>query len=151
TVTLDASSTGCSLSGGVVSFTAAGTCKVDANQGGNSTYNPASQQQQPITVAKKSQTVSFTSTNPSPVTVGATYTPAAIPSAVLPVAVSLDASSTGCSLSGGVVSFTAAGTCKVDADQAGDNTYNPAAQRQQSIIVNKKSQSISFTSANPSP
>jgi hypothetical protein len=84
---------------------------------------------------KRAQTISFTSTNPSPVAVGASYTPTATASSGLTVAITLDATSTGCSLSGGVVSFTAAGTCVVDANQAGDLTYNAAAQVQQSVTV----------------
>ncbi len=151
-ITLDSSSTGCTLSGGVVSFTAVGTCKVDANQAGNTNYNAATQVQQSITVNKGNQTISFTSTNPSPVTVGgATYTPTATSTSGLTVAITLDSSSTGCTLSGGVVSFTAVGTCKVDANQAGNTNYNAATQVQQSITVNKGNQTISFTSTNPSP
>src|SRR5262245_55139695 len=98
-----------------------------------------------FTINKLSQSISFTSTNPSPVTVGGpSYSPSATASSGLPVAISLDATSTGCSLSAGVVSFTGAGTCKVDANQGGNSTYNAAAQQQQSITVNKKSQTISF-------
>ena len=152
TITLDGTSTGCTLSGGVVSFTAVGTCKVDANQAGNGTWNAAPQVQQSITVNKGNQTISFTSTNPSPVTVGgATYTPTATATSGLAVTITLDGTSTGCTLSGGVVSFTAVGTCLVDANQAGNANCNAAPQVQQSITVNKGNQTISFTSTNPSP
>jgi hypothetical protein len=147
-ISLDASSSGCSLSGGLVSFTAAGTCQVDFNQSGNTTYDAASQKQQSITVNKKSQTITITSTNPSPVTVGDSYTPTATSDSGLPVAISLDGSSSGCSLSGGLVSFSAAGTCQVDFNQSGDTTtYNAATQKQQSITVNssgKQDQTITF-------
>ena len=145
-IALDGTSTGCSLSAGVVSFTAVGTCKLDANQGGSTNYNAATQVQQSITVNKGSQTVSFTSSNPSPVTVGgATYIPTATASSGLAVAVTLDGTSTGCSLSAGVVSFTAVGTCKVDANQSGDANYNAALQAQQSITVAKGNQTITFS------
>ena len=152
TITLDGTSTGCTLSGGVVSFTAVGTCKIDANQAGNANWNAAPQVQQSITVNKGNQTISFTSTNPSPVTVGgATYTPTATATSGLAVTITLDGTSTGCTLSGGVVSFTAVGTCKIDANQAGNANWNAAPQVQQSITVNKGNQTISFTSTNPSP
>ena len=40
-----------------------------------------------------------------------------------------------CSISGTVVSFIGAGTCTIDANQAGDSTYNQAPQVQQKFIV----------------
>ena len=143
TFTLDGTSTGCTLSGGVVSFTAVGTCVVDANQAGNANCNAAPQVQQSITVNKGNQTITFTSTNPSPVTVGgATYTPTATATSGLTVTFTLDGTSTGCTLGGGVVSFTAVGTCVVDANQAGNANYNAAPQVQQSFTVNKGNQTI---------
>ncbi len=94
------------------------------------------------------QTITFTSTNPSPVTIGApTYTPMATASSGLPVTFSLDATSTGCTLSnGGVVSFVAAGTCVIDADQAGNSTWAPAVL-QQSITINPGPNSMTVSPA----
>lgn len=86
-------------------------------------------------VLKKPQTVSFSSVNPLQVAIGASYTPTATATSGLPVAITLDATSTGCSLTSGSVTFTAAGTCVIDANQAGNATYNAAPQVQQSIIV----------------
>ncbi len=58
--------------------TPSGTCTVDANQAGYTNYNAATQVQQSVTVAKGSQTITFTSTAPVTATVGgATYTAAA--------------------------------------------------------------------------
>jgi hypothetical protein len=45
------------------------------------------------------------------------------------------ASSSVCSISGATVSFIGAGTCTIDANQAGDSNYNAAAQAQQSFAV----------------
>jgi hypothetical protein len=87
-------------------------------------------------VLKRPQTISFTSVNPSPVPIGsgASYTPTATATSGLPVAITLDATSSGCSLSGGVVTFTTAGgTCVLDANQPGNATYNAASQVQQEI------------------
>jgi GGDEF domain-containing protein len=47
-------------------------------------------------------------------------TPTAIASSGLTPAITLDAASTGCTLTSGVVSFTGVGTCVLDANQAGD-------------------------------
>ena len=152
-ITVDAASSSvCSINGGgVVSFTGAGTCTLDANQAGNTTWNPATQVQQNITV-KNSQTITFTSTAPTTATVGgATYTPTATATSGLAVAITVDAASSSvCSINGGgVVSFNAAGTCTLDADQAGNATFSAAPQVQQSVTVAKANQAITFTSTAP--
>src|SRR5437588_85605 len=83
------------------------------------------------------QTITFTSTAPSGAIVGGpTYTVTATASSGLPVSLSIDATSTGiCTISGSTVSFTAAGACTIDADQAGNAGYQPAPQAQQSFSV----------------
>jgi hypothetical protein len=153
-LTIDASAMGvCSItSGGVVSFTGVGTCVINANQAGDSNYTAAPQVQQSVVVAQASQSINFSSTAPSNATVGgATYVAAASASSGLPVALTIDASATGvCSItSGGVVSFTGVGTCVIDADQSGGSNYTSAPQVQQSVVVAKVSQSISFSSTPP--
>ena len=136
TLSLDAASTGCSLTNGVVSFTAAGTCRINANQAGDAMWAPAPQVQQAITVSRKSQTITFTSANPSPVHVGdPAYVLQATATSGLPVTFSLDAASTGCSLAAGVVNFIAMGQCVITANQAGDATWAAAPQVSQSIVV----------------
>ncbi|MFC4821253.1 hypothetical protein [Dokdonella ginsengisoli] len=152
TLTIDAASASvCSIAAGAVSFQHAGTCTIDANQAGDANYQPAPQAQQSFAVGKGNQTVSFTSTAPTDAVVaGATYTPSAVSSAGLPVALTIDASAASvCSISGGVVSFHGAGTCTIDANQAGDADWNAAPQMQQSFAVGKGSQTISFTSTAP--
>jgi len=87
-------------------------------------------------VSKISNSISGVSTAPSRGTVGgAKYTPSATAASGDIVAITLDASSTGCTISGGVVSFTAAGTCVVDFNDLGNSTYGAAPQIQQSIPV----------------
>ncbi len=76
------------------------------------------------------QSVTFTTTDASATVGGATYTPSASATSGLGVTINLDADSTGCSLSNGVVSFTAAGTCVLDATQAGNADYAPAVAKQ---------------------
>jgi len=137
-LTIDpSSSSGCAIADGVISFpTTAGTCVIDANQPGNADYSAAAQVQQSFEVGKESQTISFTSTAPTDAVVGgATYTPTATATSGLAVTVSLDGTSVGCTLSAGVVSFTAAGTCLLDANQAGNLNYSAAPQVQQPVTV----------------
>jgi hypothetical protein len=69
-----------------------------------------------------SQTITFTSNAPIHPSIGNTYTAVATSSASagLPVTLSIDATSKGiCSIAGSTVTFTAAGNCIIDANQAG--------------------------------
>lgn len=92
------------------------------------------------------QTVSFTSTPPSIPTAGGTYTVSATASSGLPVTFSVPAvSASVCSISGSTVSFLAAGTCVIKADQAGNGTYAAAPTAQQAIDVDWGSSPIPIT------
>jgi hypothetical protein len=153
-ITVDSSAaTICSINGsGAVSFQAAGNCVLDANQAGNASYNAAPQVQQSFAVAHANQTVSFTSTVPAnAVAGGVTYTPSASATSGLTPAITVDSSAvTVCSINGsGVVSFHTAGTCILDANQAGNASYSAAPQAQQSFGVAHASQTVSFTSSAP--
>ncbi|WP_157801273.1 IPT/TIG domain-containing protein [Sphingobium sp. LB126] len=144
------SSTVCGLSGSAVTFTAAGTCTIDADQAGSADHTAAPRVQQSVVVTQALQTITFTSTPPSPAAVGTTYNPAAIASSGLPVAFTIDPSSSEvCGLSGGTVTFTAAGSCTIDADQAGDTVHTAAPRVQQSVTVTQTAQAITFTSTPP--
>jgi len=127
----------CAISGSTVSFIGVGTCVINANQAGNSTYFAALQVQQSFAVAKGSQTISFTSTAPSNASIGgSTYAVAATASSGLTVSFTIAAASASvCSISGSTVSFISSGTCTVNADQAGSANFNAAPQAQQSFSV----------------
>jgi hypothetical protein len=91
-----------------------------------------------VTVTQASQAITFTSTPPSPGYVNGTYKPTATGGGSNnPIVFSIDGSSTtnACTLSGDTVTFTAAGTCVIDADQDGNTDYSKAPQVQQSITV----------------
>ena len=154
-LSIDASATSVcaiSITSGVVSFTAVGSCVIDANQAGNADFSPAPQVQQKFAVVRGAQTIVFTSAAPTGALVGGpTYTPTASGGASgNAVIFSIDASATSvCSITSGVVSFTGAGSCVIDANQAGNVNYNPAAQVQQTVPVGKGAQTIVFTSAAP--
>ncbi|MEO8503276.1 MAG: Ig-like domain-containing protein [Acidobacteriota bacterium] len=153
TFTIDATATAvCSISGSTVSFLTVGTCVIDANQAGDVNWNAAPQAQQSFAVGKGDQTIGFTSTAPAGATVGGpTYTVTATATSGLAVTFTIDATATTvCSISGSTVSFLAAGTCVIDANQAGDANWNAAPQAQQSFTVGKAAQTINFTTAPPS-
>ncbi len=132
------SSSVCSISGGVVSFTSGGTCIIDANQAGSADYSVAAQVQQLVTIDQEAQTISFTSSPSGSVVVGgAGYTPTASATSGLGVVFSIGSSSTSgaCSIASGAVLFLASGTCVINANQAGNTDWIAASQVQQSFQV----------------
>ena len=134
--TIDATASSiCSISVGIVSFLANGTCVIDAEVAGDATYLAATQQQS--FGVKNGQTINFTSPAPASAAVGgATYTPTATATSGLPVTFTIDATAAlVCSINAGVISFDAAGTCAINANQAGNATHNAALQAQQSFAV----------------
>jgi aspartate 1-decarboxylase len=153
-VTFSSATTGvCTVAGATVTFVHAGTCTIDADQAGSTYYSAAPQAHQTFTVAKAPQAVTFTSTAPAAAVVGGPgYTPTATGGASgNPVTLTVDASTSAtCSISGGVVTYQHAGSCTIDADQAGAMDYLAANQVQQSYAVGKGAQAISFTSTAPS-
>jgi hypothetical protein len=134
TVAFASTTTGiCTVSGTQATFLAAGTCTIDATQGGNSTYAAAAMVAQSFTVNGEAQTITFN--NPGTQTVG---TPLALSaSATSNLAVAFASTTTGiCTVSGTQATFLAAGTCTIDATQGGNSTYAAAPMVAQSFTVN---------------
>lgn len=137
----------CTVSGSTVSFMATGTCTINADQAGDATYNAAPQVQQSFTV-RADQTITFGALSDR--TYGdASFAVSATASSGLSVAFS-SATTSVCTVIGSNVTIVAAGTCTINADQAGNATYNAAPQVQQSFKVAKANQTITFTSTAPS-
>ncbi|MES2934436.1 MAG: putative Ig domain-containing protein, partial [Pseudomonadota bacterium] len=115
---------------------------------GNNLFFRADVMTGPMTVG---QTVSFTSSAPAAATIaGATYNVTAAASSGLPVALTIDATASAvCAITGSTVSFTGVGTCVVNANQAGNASFNPAAQVQQSFAVTQSMQTVNVTSSPP--
>jgi Bacterial Ig-like domain (group 3) len=118
-----------------------GSYSYQASYSGDAIYPASTGACEPFTVAKGSQTITFTSILPNPATFGGSYTPAATGGASgNPVVFSIDPSSGAgvCSISNsGTVSFTGVGTCVIDANQVGNSDYAAAVQAQQSVPVAK--------------
>jgi hypothetical protein len=102
------------------------------------------------------QTIQFTSAAPTDAKPGGAYRPTATATSGLPVTLSVDPSSgRACRMtvvSGfQVVVFGDPGVCVVNANQPGNNSWNPAPQVRQSSIVHgtKQPQTIAFTSVPP--
>ncbi len=118
---------------------AAGTCTIAADQAGDGTWAPAPQVTQDVAVGPASltpQTITFGAA-PTGVVVGATgKTVSATATSGLAVAYSSTTPSV-CTVGAatGALTLLAAGTCTIAADQAGDGTWAPAPQVQQSLTV----------------
>ena len=138
--------------GATVNYLAAGSCVIDANQAGNASYTPAPEVTQTITVGQASQTISFTA--PTAGAVGGSATMSATGGGSgNPVVFSVDQSSGSgvCTVSGTngtTVNYLAAGSCVIDANQAGNAGYSAAPQVTETITVSaggQAPQTISFT------
>ena len=118
-----------------VVFIAVGDCTIKASQDGNDVYRPA-EVQRTGRVFEHLQVITFTSTQPNPAIVNATYNVTAIGGGSgNPVTFSSNTPTT-CTVAGNVVTFKAADICFVAADQAGSgDAYAPARQVTQKIAV----------------
>ena len=91
------------------------------------------------------QTIMFTSTPPSPATVGGSYAVSATGGGSgNPVTFSIDLSSTAgaCSVLDATVSFTGAGGCVIDANQTASSGYQSAPEVQQTIPITNPPQTV---------
>ncbi len=123
----------CVISHTTAMFIASGRCIIDANQTGNSDYSAATQIQQSFTVNGEAQTITFA--NPGTQTVGTPLALSATATSDLPV--SFIPTTTGiCTVSRNTARFIVAGTCTIDANQAGNSAYAAAAMVPQSFSVN---------------
>ena len=137
-------------SGATVAFVSAGTCTINADQGGSGNWNPAPQVQRSFQVLKGDQVISFAALADK--RFDESLTVAGTASSGLTV--SFTSATPGVCTTGGpngaTVAFVSTGTCTINADQGGSGNWNPAPQVQRSFQVLKGNQSIAFTSTAPS-
>lgn len=123
----------CTIAASVVTFEHVGACELVADQAGAHGFG-VGHASQSISVAKGRQTITFTRPGPGPVTApapGSVALAARGGASANPVRFSIDSQTTGfgaavaaCSMADDTtVVLHAAGTCEVDAEQAGDADY----------------------------
>jgi hypothetical protein len=123
----------CTVSGTTVTIVSAGACTINANQAGDANYQAASQVSQSFTIAKASQSITFTT--PSAMTVGGSNQTVA-PAASSSLTVTLTSTTTGiCTVAGFVITAVSAGTCSITANQAGNTSYEAAANVTRTFAV----------------
>ena len=131
--------------GATITLLGAGTCTVQAEQAGNAAYTPATPVAQSFTVTKVDQTITFAALSDrtalqSPLLVSATA------SSTLTATFTTTTPSvcTAGGTDGATITLVAVGICTVEADQAGNATYNAAPPVARSFTVTKADQTITF-------
>ena len=133
----------CTVSGSTISIVSAGTCSITASQTGDSNHNAAADVVQNFSVNKAAQVISFASLSDK--TYGdSDFAISASSDSGLSVSFASTTTSV-CTVSGTSVSIISAGNCSITASQAGDSNYSAATDVIQSFIVNKATQTISFS------
>jgi hypothetical protein len=137
----------CTAAGTSITLLGAGPCTVEADQTGSPVYSAAIPVRQTFAVTKVDQTINFAAL--PDVAVGTSITATATASSGLAVTFSTPATPTACTATGthgATITRLTAGPCTVQADQAGDATYNAAAPVTQTLGVAKTHQTITFAS-----
>jgi uncharacterized protein (TIGR03437 family) len=136
------SSAVCTIAGAMVTLVSLGTCTIQASQAGNANYAAALSVSQHFSVTAASQTITFSALSAqvfgtAPFTISATASSGlavSFTSTTLPV----------CTLTGATVKLLIAGTCTIQASQAGNISYAAAMPVIQSFTVTPESQTIAF-------
>jgi hypothetical protein len=134
----------CTVSGTTATLVAAGTCTIQAMQAGNAAYTAAAPVSQSFQVTQQSQTITFGALS-NLVLGSAPFTLSATASSTLAVSFASTTTSV-CTVSGTTATLVAAGTCTIQAMQAGNAAYAAAAPVSQSFQVTQQSQTITFGS-----
>jgi len=139
------SSGACSNLGGTYTMTSGtGTCSVIANQAGNSNYSAASPVTQTVNATLAAQTITFpaipTQNGPGTVTLAATASSG--------LTVSYTVTSGPATVSGNIVTTTAAGAITVQASQAGNGNYSAAAAVSKTFTVNANASGLNGNNCN---
>ena len=132
------------ISGVTIHITGAGTAIITASQAGNNLYYPAIDITATLTVNKAVQTITFGALAPR--TYGdPDFDAGAMASSSLPVTYTSDNTDVA-TVTGNMIHIKRTGNVIITASQAGNENYFPAPEIQQSLTVNKATQTITFNS-----
>ena len=145
----------CTVSGtgttGALAPTGVGDCVVTLDRAGDDNYLDATQTTQTVTIGKRSQSLTFTSSVPLAPDAGNSYNAefaSSLGSSYIPSLQVTSGDGTVCSATDNAdgtaaISFIASGTCTLTASQSGDSTTN-AGSATQTIEVGSVNQAIAF-------
>ncbi|HEY2970617.1 MAG TPA: FG-GAP-like repeat-containing protein, partial [Casimicrobiaceae bacterium] len=123
----------CTMSGATVTLVAAGTCTIQAAQGGNGNYNAATNVSQSFTVGVANQTITFVAPGNQLISASPIYLTATASSGLTVSLSSLTPAV--CAVSGNYATLLTGGTCTIQAAQAGNANYNAAPTVSRSLAV----------------
>ena len=99
-------------------------------------YAPTVAAETNAAIERATQTISFTSSPPTPAAVGSTYVPVVVSNRALTPSVTIGTGDgVTCSLSAGTLTFLSPGTCTLVGSQAGTGNYEAAVAIEQSFTV----------------
>lgn len=132
----------CTVTDGIVTLTGAGSCSLQAHQGGSADYLAAPVVTRSFEIAKADQAVALQALNTATfgdpdVTVSATATSG------LPVTLEVSGP---CTLEGSSLHLTGSGNCTLTASQTGNGDYNAAQEVSRTISIDRAGQAITLTS-----
>ncbi len=142
-----------SIVGNTVTVNAPGTITITASQGGNATYKFAQNVTQSLTVAKASQTITFTLSSPVTYSPSGTISLNGTASSGLTVSY-VSSDPTVASISGNTLTILKTSLpigITITAKQSGNASYDPAPDVQQTLVINKANQTITFVPITPIP
>jgi hypothetical protein len=131
-----------SVSGNTVTLVGAGTANITASQSGNTNYNAATPVTNTLLVSKADQVITFNSL-PAKTYDDAPFSLSATSSSGLGITY-MSSNQAVATVSGNMISIVGAGSTTITASQAGDGNYNPATDVNQTLLVAKANQSITF-------
>lgn len=134
----------CTVSGSTVSPVSAGTCSITANQPGNGSYLAAPAVINTFAITKNTQTIAFTNPGPQNFVSNGTVPLTATGGTSGNPVVFTSASPAICTVLASMVTMVSAGTCSINANQAGNANFDPAPQVNQSFVINQAVQVITF-------
>jgi uncharacterized protein (TIGR03437 family) len=131
----------CIVTMATVTLEGEGMCTIEASQAGNTIFGAATPVDQTFNVSPATQTIAFSIIPNKPL-----GTPPFTLTATASSGLAVDfASNSGvCTISGNVVTLVLAGTCTIQATQAGNANYTAATPVDQSFTVTPEGQSITF-------
>ncbi len=139
----------CSVSGNTLNIQGAGACVIRANQAGNANYAPAPPVTRNVTIARASQTITFTQPGPEAQPFGATFQVAATGGGSGNVVVFSSTNVTRCTVNGTTVTPVSVDVCTIRAQQAGNANYNAAAPVLRDITISRGVGTLGFPAQGP--
>lgn len=132
------------ISGNTVTIVGTGTTTITASQSGDATYSAAAEVTQDLVVNPilMSQTITFDALEAKTVGDAAFDLAASASSGLVVTYTSSD--ETVATISGSTVTIVGGGTTTITASQSGNDTYAPAADVTQELLVNKEDQIVTF-------